>query len=206
MRGNIYTEEMIEWLRQNVAVRTWPENTKLFNQKFGFNINYKSLRQVANRRKIFTGRTGCFEKGHISWNKDKKGWSAKGTEKTRFKKGRIPWNHRSIGSERINKEGYIEIKVEEPNKWKLKHVFEWEKQNGPINTRKECLIFLDGNRNNLDILNLMKIKRSENLILGRMGLWQKDAELNQAAVNIAKVIEKIGDRKKCKKIHAEVMK
>lgn len=99
MRGNIYTEEMIEWLRQNVAVRTWPENT-----------------------------------------------------------------------------------------------------------RKECLIFLDGNRNNLDILNLMKIKRSENLILGRMGLWQKDAELNQAAVNIAKVIEKIGDRKKCKKIHAEVMK
>lgn len=206
MIGNIYTEEMIEWLRQNVAARTWPENAKLFNQKFLLNVSPKALQQVASRRKIFTGRTGCFEKGHNVWNKGKKGWSAKGTEKTRFNKGHIPWNHCPVGSERINKDGYIEIKVEEPNKWKLKHAFEWEKKNGQINTRKECLIFLDGDRNNLDISNLMKIKRSENLILGRMGLWQKDAELNQVAVNIAKVIEKIGDRKKCKKSHAEVIK
>lgn len=199
MIGNVYTEEMIEWLRQNVAARTWPENAKLFNQKFGLNINYKALRQVANRRKIYTGRTGCFEKGHDTWNKGKKGWKAEGVDRTWFNKGHIPWNQRPIGSERINKDGYIEIKVEEPNKWMLKHVFEWEKQNGPINTRKECLIFLDGDRNNLDLSNLMKIKRSETLIIGRMRLWQKDAELNKTSVNIAKIMKRIGELKRCKK-------
>lgn len=199
MIGNVYTEEMIEWLRENVSIRTWPENAKIFNQKFGLNINYTALRQVANRRKIYTGRTGYFEKGHDAWNKGKKGWFSKGTEKTWFTKGHTPFNHRPVGSERTTKDGYIEIKVEEPNKWMLKHIFEWEKKNGPINTKKECLIFLDGDRKNCKISNLMKITRAENLIIGRIGLRNKDRELNKTSVNIAKIMKRIGELKRCKK-------
>ena len=37
-----------------------------------------------------------------------------------FAKGNVPPNHRPVGSERISKDGYIEVKVAEPNKWRLK--------------------------------------------------------------------------------------
>lgn len=41
--------------------------------------------------------------------------------KTMFRKGNIPANHKPIGYERINADGYIEVKVAEPNKFRLKH-------------------------------------------------------------------------------------
>ena len=51
---------------------------------------------------------------------------------TMFKKGHASHNHREVGSERVNVDGYIEIKVAEPNKWGLKHRVIWEQANGAI--------------------------------------------------------------------------
>ena len=75
-----------------------------------------------------------FKKGSIPPNKGKK-MSPEVYEKvkeTMFKKGKSPVNHREVGSERINVDGYIEIKVAEPNRWKLKHRIIWEQVNGEI--------------------------------------------------------------------------
>ena len=46
----------------------------------------------------------------------KKGICADGCERTWFKKGHIPANYRPVGSERVNADGYIEVKVADPNK------------------------------------------------------------------------------------------
>ena len=75
-----------------------------------------------------------FPKGHIPGNKGKKMSPEVYSKvaKTMFKKGRTPHNHREVGSERINKDGYIEIKVAEPNRWKPKHRIVWEQAHGAI--------------------------------------------------------------------------
>lgn len=75
-----------------------------------------------------------FTKGHIPENKGKKMSpdTYSKVARTMFKKGRSPHNHREVGSERINVDGYIEIKVAEPNRWRCKHRVIWEQHNGEI--------------------------------------------------------------------------
>lgn len=111
---------------------------------------------------------GMFKKGDTPPNKGKK-WgefmSPQGQEnsrKTTFKKGNIPPNHRQVGSERITRDGYIEIKIQEPNVFKFKHRVIWEEHNGPT-PRGYNIQFRDKNPLNCSIDNLYMISRSEQM-------------------------------------------
>lgn len=111
---------------------------------------------------------GFFSKGHRPANKGRKQteyMSAEQIEKTkatRFRKGHIPKNHKPVGYERVNRDGYIEVKTAEPNVFKLKHRLVWIEHNGSI--PHGCNIqFRDGNRQNISINNLYMITRSEQL-------------------------------------------
>ena len=75
-----------------------------------------------------------FQKGSVPPNKGKKVSPEvySKIQPTMFKKGRTPVNHRDVGAERVNVYGYIEIKVSEPNTWRLKHRVMWEQVNGAI--------------------------------------------------------------------------
>ena len=75
-----------------------------------------------------------FKKGSIPRNKGKKMPPEVYAilSRTMFRKGQRTWNHREVGSERVNADGYIEIKVAEPSKWRLKHRYVWEQAHGPI--------------------------------------------------------------------------
>src|SRR5688572_9070081 len=60
-----------------------------------------------------------FKKGSTPRNKGKK-MSKELYQKcsgTMFKKGRASLNKRPLGSIRLSKDGYLEIKTQEPNKW-----------------------------------------------------------------------------------------
>ena len=105
-----------------------------------------------------------FKKGSVPANKGKK-MPAELYEKcapTMFKPGQTPINHRPVGSERVNVDGYVEIKVAEPSKWALKHRVVWEAANGPV-PKGFNIQFRDGNRLNVSIGNLYIISRSEQL-------------------------------------------
>ena len=54
----------------------------------------------------------------------------KKVEKTMFRKGNVPATHRPVGTETLRSDGYIWVKVEEPNKWRLKQRLLWEQHNG----------------------------------------------------------------------------
>lgn len=114
-----------------------------------------------------------FKKGSVPPNKGKK-MSPEVYEKvkeTMFKKGNSPVNHREVGSERINVDGYIEIKVAEPNRWRLKHRIIWEQVNGEIpkgynvqfknHNTKDCRI------ENLYIISKSEQMRTENSLVAR---------------------------------------
>ncbi|MEN6487843.1 MAG: HNH endonuclease [Smithella sp.] len=65
---------------------------------------------------------------------------------TQFKKGNKPANWVPIGTERTNRDGYVEVKIADGrlNKnWKAKHIFIWETANGPV-PKGHVVIFGDG--------------------------------------------------------------
>lgn len=111
---------------------------------------------------------GFFPKGHKPMNKGRKqkeymsDAQIEKTKATRFKKGNIPGNHKSVGYERITKDGYIEVKIAEPNKFQQKHRLVWIEHNGNIPPGYN-IQFKDGNRQNVSIDNLYMISRSEQL-------------------------------------------
>lgn len=122
--GIKWSDEEKEYLKEITPGHHYVEIVELMNKKFDREFTVKLVKNAIGRYKLNTGFNGRFEKGLIPHNKGQKGVCAKGAEKGWFKKGQIPINHKPVGSERITKDGYIMLKVAEPNKWRLKHVVE----------------------------------------------------------------------------------
>ncbi|APQ73137.1 HNH endonuclease [Clostridium botulinum] len=189
-----YTKEQIKFITKNVKGRSNRELTEMFNNNFGLDLKISQIKSFKKNHKLDSGLDGRFKPGHIPFNKGIKGVYAKGCEKTWFKKGSTPINHRPVGSERITVDGYTEIKVEEPNKWRLKQQLIWEKYNGPV-PKGYVVIFGDGNQHNFNPDNIILVSRQQLLILNRNKLIQKDADLTRTAIIIADLHQKISQRK-----------
>lgn len=184
MYGHRYTEEERKFFMEFIPGHTYKEIQKAFTDKFEWEISISQIKGYMANHKINSGTKGHFKKGHIPVNKGCKGVCAAGCEKGWFKKGNVSKNRRSVGSERISKDGYIEIKVSEPDKWKLKHRVIWEKANGPIH-KNQIIIFVDGDKTNVAIENLRMISRSTHAVMNHTGLCAYDAELKDTAIAIA---------------------
>lgn len=194
MYGMKYTDEMKQFILDNYKGRYNQELADLFNQKFNTNITSRTIKSYKANNKLNSGLTGKFRKGQTPHNKGKK-MPKEVYEKvkhTMFAKGNVPPNHRPVGSERISKDGYIEVKVAEPDKWRLKQRVVYEEAKGKI--PKGCpIIFLDGNKRNFDIDNLRCITRSELLYLNCNGLNNSN-EITETGILMARL-----DRAKNKK-------
>lgn len=189
---HIYSREEIEYLKEITPNRSNKKITQMFNKKFDLNQSERAIAQVRKRRGILIGLDGRFKKGRHPWNKGMKGLNI-GSKETQFKKGHTPPNHRAVGSERVTGDGYIEIKIAEPNIWRGKHIIIWEKHNGPV-PKGHAVIFGDGNRKNLDIDNLILVSRQQLLALNKYGLIKNDADLTRTGVVIADLRQKISER------------
>ncbi|MGL5715202.1 MAG: HNH endonuclease signature motif containing protein [Paraclostridium sp.] len=181
-----------EYLRYIVEGKSYKEILKLMNDKFDNKFEVNQIKSAIQRYKLNTGRTGQFEKGSNPWNKDTVGIMK--SNKTSFRKGNTPNNHRPVGSERVDIEGYTYIKIEEPKKWVLKHRYIYEKHN--IIPKGYVVIFADGNKSNFNIENLITVKRSELLTLNKEGLIDNDSEITKVGVNVARLINKTNAKRK----------
>lgn len=193
---HLYSKEEIEFLKEITPGRSNKEITEIFNQKFNLNISETAISAIRKKHHIKTGNTGQFQKGSIPANKGKKKmW--KGGEETQFKKGNMPHNWVPIGSERITKDGYIQIKVQEgklQHNWKGKHILIWEEHNGPV-PKSHNIIFGDNNNRNFDINNLIMVSKAQMLYLSRNDLIKNDAEITKVAVKLADINQKISERR-----------
>lgn len=194
MHGMKYTDEMKQFILDNYKGRYNQELADLFNQKFNTNVTSRTIKSYKANNKLNSGLSGKFRKGQTPHNKGKK-MPKEVYEKvkhTMFANGNVPPNHRPVGSERISKDGYIEVKVAEPNKWRLKQRVVYEEAKGKI--PEGCtIIFLDGNKRNFDIDNLRCITRSELLYLNCNGLNNSN-EITETGILTARL-----DRAKNKK-------
>jgi hypothetical protein len=93
---------------------------------------------------------------------------------------------RSEGSERIRRaDGVVLIKIAQS--WKPKHMIIWEKENKRLIPIGHCIIFADGNKNNLNIDNLILVDRHELCYMGIKGLFSTDSELTKIGKTIASI-------------------
>ena len=200
-----YTDAELEWIKQR---RTW--NRKKAHRKFcekfqRSDVSFENFCALCQRKGWSTGRDGRFEKGMAPANKGKKMPYNANRERTQFKKGNLPHNTRHLGHERVGKDGYVEISIDEINphtgferRYVLKHKYLWEKEHGKLPAGM-CLKCLDGNRQNTDPSNWQAIPRGALPFLnGHRGhdYETAPAELKPTVLALAKVKHAVGKKKK----------
>ena len=197
MPSHKYTDAEKAFMEQYVPGHSYREIQKAFIEKFGWDITINQIRAYIGNHNLNTGRTGYFEKGHVPDNKGMK-MPAEVYEKaknTMFKKGHAPNNYRPVGSERINKDGYIEIKIKDPKTWMLKHRFVWQQAHGEI-PKDSVIIFKDGDKQNVALDNLILVKKSINAVLNQTGLYKNTGETKETAIKIAELRKELTKAKK----------
>lgn len=201
-----FTQEIIEFIRKNVSTYTDKQIAELINNKWMLNINEQSVTNIKTKNEIKTGFGRCqFVKGHQSWNKGKKlgtDYTKGRMAETQFKKGGFSANRVPIGTERINRDGYHEIKIydgKQNKNWALKHRLIWEKHNGPI-PAKHRIVFLDGDKNNLDISNLALMIYGQTAIMSTRNLFYKNPELTKIGSLIAEIELKSNSKRRNSKV------
>lgn len=196
-----YTNEEDKFLIDNVKGISLKELTDKFNQRFNINLSESAIANRKNKLHLSSGITGGqFQKGHEPINKGKK-WDdyiskdkQEKIKKTWFEIGRIPHNHRNVFEERLDKDGYIEIKIKEPKTWQQKHRYIYEQTYGKI-PKGYKVIFLDGNYRNFNIDNLKLVSNAEHLIMNKNKLRFKNKELTETGLLVAKIFHKRGQIK-----------
>lgn len=205
-----YTQEMLDFLRKGYREMCLAALTSAFNQRFELDKPESSIRGVTRNHKMKSGRTGRFEKGRGSWNAGLKGWLAGGRSvQTQFKKGRPAHesaNYVPIGSTRVTTDGYIERKVTDDRslvparRWVMEQRLVWEAEHGEI-PGGHVIVFLDGDRQNLDLDNLRCVHRAVLQYINKMGLNETTGEARKAAILTAELVT-AANRRKREHIHA----
>ena len=195
-----YTKEEKEFLINYYPGHYRKEIQKAFLEKFGVELTIGQIKGFGRRNGLKTGFNGLIEKGNVPWNKGIHFVAGGRSAETRFKPGQKSLNERPVFSERISKDGYVEIKIPGCRSWKLKQRWVWEQHNGKI-PDNHVVIHKDGDNTNNDIDNLMLISRAVLAVINRSEIdfdsLSGDAKL--AAIRIAETKIAIGEAKRRKK-------
>ncbi|MGS4945560.1 HNH endonuclease signature motif containing protein [Meridianimarinicoccus sp. RP-17] len=178
-----------------------------FCEAFGrSDVSFDNFKALCTRRGWKTGRTGRIEPGATPHNKGVKGWRAPGSEKGWFRKGERRGKanrlYKPIGTERVNRDGYLERKVNDDMplqaRWRAVHLIEWERVNGPV-PDGHCLKCLDGDKSNTDPSNWALVPRAMlPRLAGRWSLGYDEAppELRPTILAAARLQHAARERRK----------
>ena len=191
MSNHMWKEEEKEYIKDICSYSTRKEIQEALYNKFNIRFTIQQLKGVMSRNKLYIGEEGL-KKTRTAWNKGTKGICKPNS--VSFKKGNPSPNKRKIGDERITRDGYTEVKIQEPNVWKLKHRIIYEKYYGPV-PADHIILFADKNKQNFDINNLLLVSRNELMKINWNGLQKDDPELTKIGLLVARVMVKVEERK-----------
>jgi len=189
--------EVKSFIHDHYRGTPFAELVRLVQERFGEDSKYNQIRCYVHNHKLWNGLDGRIKPGHVPFNKGKKA-PGTGHKPTQFKKGSRPANYMPVGSERVNGDGYVDVKIADPNKWQLVHSLIWEAVNGPI-PKGHVVLFGDGNRFNFNPENLLLVSRAQLARLNQNHLIKGETELTKSGIVIADLISKIAERKRGKK-------
>lgn len=128
---------------------------------------------------------GQFEKGITPWNKGLKGVNGDPRNATSFQEGKNHPRYRPIGSERIDRDGYLVVKVAD-RKWVQKHRHLWEKANGPV-PRNHVIVFGNGNKRDFRPENLLLVSRAQLAVMNKKKRIFEEEELTRTGAIISEL-------------------
>jgi hypothetical protein len=189
----IFSREQEQFIRDSYPRLSLAALAAAFNAKFA--NEQKTARQIRNfihNHHIKSGRTGCWEKGHVPANAGTKGVSR--ANSGTFKKGNIPGNIKPLYTERVDtRQGYILVKIPEKNPYtgaatcyEAKHIGLWKRRHGKI-PKGHAILFKDGNQANCIDENLMLISRAELLRLNHHKYREFPGDLKPSVLAMAKL-------------------
>lgn len=168
--SRLFTDEQQKFIENNVFEKTSEELTKLINQKFNLDLTVKQVRQ--------------YKKSH----------RLRSDINTQFKKNQIPHNKKPIGYEFTSTDGYTYIKIAEPNIYQHKQIYIYEQAYGKI-SKDHSVMFLDQNKANFDLDNLILVKNKDKLTAKNNHLIFEDSELTKTGILIAQLINTVSSKK-----------
>ena len=180
-----YSEIELNWVKWHAALER-QELADRFNERFGTALTAGQLTSLRKRKGWLTGRDGRFKKGQARVP----GSGAKTPNSTSFKKGNRPANYVPVGTEITDGDGYLRVKVADPNEWEFIHRRTWEKHHGPIPPGM-VIRFLDGDKQNVDPGNLVMITKAEHVHLSRRGYSAAPDEIKPTLFNLSKLEVKL---------------
>lgn len=188
-----FPEGLETFMRETAPGRSADEIASMVNDRFGEGtMNVSQVQAYKKNHRIPSGYDSRFPKGHVPDNKGKHIETRGRMSETQFKKGNRPHNTLPIGAEIVRSDGYIQVKVADPDVWQLKHRLVWEKHNGPI-PEGGLVVFRDGDPQNTDISNLALIDKSVNVRLNQLGIRHAGSpEMFDTAVLVARVAAEAG--------------
>lgn len=210
-RSSVFPEDVASFIEANYLGTSYTDMAAILNARFGTNYTRGQIKSFYGNHHLNSGLTGRFDKGHVPYNKGKT-WDEYMSEeakekasKTQFKNGQLPPNTKPIGWERIDRDGYVEVKVRmRPSKstcndnFVLKHRLVWEQANGPI--PEDCnVIFKDGNKLNCELSNLMLVTRAQHVVMNKCHLRSNVPEYAETSVLIADLKSAARKRKLARK-------
>lgn len=196
-----FPEGMADYIRSIAPGRSSEEIARMTAEHFGIEFTTRQCQTYRKNHDIPNGRDCRYKKGNVPWSKGQKmtpEMYAKAAP-TMFKKGDVPANHMEVGEYTHTSDGYLIQKVKETGIQRERFVFvhraTWEKYHGPIPEGK-MVTFLDGNKDNCNIDNLVLVDNAVNLEMNRRGLRFDDPDLTAAGVNVSKLRVKDRQRQK----------
>lgn len=196
--------EWCEWMVDYIPGHSEQEVIAAFKERWGVELRVPQVANFKHRFGIKSGTAGGrFVKGQESHNKGRSQseWmtpeAIERTKATRFKKNNVPRNTRPMGYERVNVDGYIEVKVRErPDAehrlcFDLKQRLVYEKAHNVKLTSDDVIVFLDGNKLNCDPSNLARLSHSEHAKMMTCKLAYSDRETFETALNIMRLNDRV---------------
>lgn len=220
----LYTEEMLNFLRDNISGKPLKDLTSEFNRKYGTS---RSTRQIfdtcrlrgwsnglLHQKTVFPSPVADYITAHHSGVRPREmmqilnrifGADYSEEQIARFYvkhglKSGAASTYMPVGTVifRETEQMYYEKVKDGPNpieNWRPKHQLIWEAAHGPI-PEGHIVIFLDGNRSNLDLDNLALCSKPVALMLNKKGLRFSCADATKAGVLIAQITARIYEKQK----------
>ena len=184
-RYKLVTAEQAKWLRDQYPKLSRDVIADEFNRTFGTALTHNQVVTFLKNNGIKCGRSGRFGT-RPGWNAGLAGTGVCKPNKGSFKPGDVPANEKPLYSERVGKDGYIEVKVPIPNpytkaktRWIYKQRWIWMQAHGDI-PRGSSIVFKDGDNRSFDLGNLACVTRRQLSILNTRGYFSAPDELKPA--------------------------
>ena len=191
-----WTDEQEQYLIANYATTSNTDLAKILGKNNAdrvmakaFRLGLKKSSEFLSEQRKTTGKNGQFKKGMTPHNKGKKLSDATKAKiaKTMFKSGDRPHNSLPVGAESEDKDGYLVVKIAEPNVWRYKHHIAY----GEPVPKGHKVIFIDGNKRNFDKANLMLISNAE--LMNRNTMNRYPPELVQLLKTLSKLKKRVSE-------------